>query len=94
MKTGLQEMRKRAGYKSARAFADTIGMPVRTYTNYEQGTSQLTIENAWRFADALGCSLDDLVGRRYTTPAKRKSETRLVEFLEDGSIRIGRNGEA
>ena len=36
-KPGLQKMRKAAGWKSARAFAEHIGMPVDTYTQYEQG---------------------------------------------------------
>lgn len=63
MRSNLQEMRKRAGYKSAKAFADKIGMSVNTYTNYEQGKVNLTLEKAWEFADILRCSLDDLAGR-------------------------------
>ena len=63
MQNELQAMRKRAGYKSAKAFAEAIGMSVNTYTNYEQGKSKLSIEQAWRFADILECSLDELAGR-------------------------------
>ena len=65
MKFNLQEMRKRAGYKSARAFAETIGMSLNTYNNYEQGATRLTLEKAWEFADVLECSLDELAGRRW-----------------------------
>lgn len=64
MKTQLQAMRKRAGYKSAKAFADHIGMPVGTYTDYEQGRRMFTLERAWEFADALDCTLDELAGRK------------------------------
>lgn len=63
MKTQLQAMRKQAGYKSAKAFADYIGMPVGTYTDYEQGRRMFTLERAWAFADALDCTLDELAGR-------------------------------
>lgn len=65
MKFNLQEMRKRAGYKSARAFAERIGMSLNTYNNYEQGVTKLTLEKAWEFADVLECSLDELAGRKW-----------------------------
>lgn len=64
MKTQLQAIRKQAGYKSAKAFADHIGMPVGTYTDYEQGRRMFTLEKAWEFADALDCTLDELAGRK------------------------------
>lgn len=38
----LQEMRKRAGYKSAEAFAKYMGMPYGTYRNYEQGVRSMS----------------------------------------------------
>lgn len=65
MKTNLQAMRKKAGYRSARAFAEHIGMNVATYTDYEQGRHSFTLEKAWEFADLLGCSLDELAGRQW-----------------------------
>lgn len=64
MKTQLQAMRKRAGFKSAKAFAEFIGMSVGTYTQYEQGQISLSLERAWTFADALDCTLDELAGRK------------------------------
>lgn len=68
MKTRLQELRKEAGYGSARAFAEHIDMPVATYTDYEQGRRAFTLERAWFFADALGCTLDQLAGREFGAP--------------------------
>lgn len=68
MKTNLQAMRKRAGFKSARAFAEHMNMSVNTYTNYEQGKSSLTLEQAWEFADELDCTLDELAGREWSAP--------------------------
>lgn len=64
MKTNLQEMRRKAGFKSARAFAESIPMNPVTYTQYEQGIRNFTLEKAWEFADLLGCSLDELAGRQ------------------------------
>lgn len=63
MKTNLQAMRKAAGYKSAVAFARAIGINEHTYTEYEQGRIPFTLEQAWEFADALNCTLDEIAGR-------------------------------
>ena len=65
MKTNLQKVRKKAGYKSARAFAEAYGMNTSTYTDYEQGRHAFTLEQAWDFADFLGCTLDELAGREF-----------------------------
>lgn len=62
-KPGLQKMRKAAGWKSARAFAEHIGMPVDTYTQYEQGKRTMNIEVAWDLADELNCTIDQIAGR-------------------------------
>ena len=59
----LQAKRKAGGYKSARAFAEDIGMEAGTYTAYEQGSNPFSIEQAWNFAEKLGCSIDELCGR-------------------------------
>lgn len=69
MKTQLQRIRKEKGFKSAKAFAEHIGMSKNTYTNYEQGTRPLSLETAWEFADALECTLDELAGREWPRPA-------------------------
>lgn len=61
--SSLQTLRRRAGYKSAKAFADSIGINPNTYTQYEQGVSGMSYERAWEIADALGCTLDELGGR-------------------------------
>lgn len=65
MRTKLQALRKAAGYRSAKAFADHLGMSVGTYTNYEQGKRPMTLEQAWIFADELQVSLDELAGREW-----------------------------
>lgn len=63
MKTQLQAMRKRAGFKSAKEFAESVGMNVNTYTGHEQG-KPFDLEKAWEYADIFDCTLDDLLGRK------------------------------
>ena len=89
MKTNLQTMRKRTGFKSARAFAEHIGMSVNTYTNYEQGVSVMSLERAWEFADELGCTLDELAGREppaitYTDPSQAALNGYYESMNENG----------
>ena len=61
----LQRLRKEAGFKSAKAFAEYVGISTARYTEYEQGRRCFNYDQAWEFADALGCSMDELAGRIY-----------------------------
>lgn len=81
MKTQLQRIRKQRGFSSAKAFAEHIGMRPRTYTNYEQGVTSLTLEKAWEFADALQCTIDDLAGRDW--PRQQYTDTRQAMMNDD-----------
>ena len=81
MKTRLQELRKKAGFQSAVAFAEHYGINAGTYTNYEQGKRNLTLEKAWEFADLLGCSLDELAGRQWPPEGASASSDPMREEL-------------
>ena len=63
-KSNLQAMRKRAGFKSAREFAEHAGINIKTYTNHEQGDTSMSLLQAWEYADLLNCTLDELAGRK------------------------------
>ena len=80
MKPKLQELRKKAGWKSAKAYAEHMGMNVSTYTDYEQGRISMPLERAWAIADDLGVSLDELMGR--TPPAQREVEDKRRQAAE------------
>lgn len=86
-KSNLQAMRKRAGYKSAKAFAEHIGMSVDTYTSYEQGKTSMSLLKAWEFADILHCTLDELAGRKSPKQAEHlsESESRLIVAYQTAS---------
>ena len=81
MKTQLQRIRNERGFKSARAFAEHIGMNVYTYTDYEQGRRSFSLDVAWEFADALECTLDELVGREF--PRSIYSDSRQASINDD-----------
>lgn len=61
----IQTLRKAAGFKNARKFAEEAGVSASAYVEYEQGRSKLSYENAWKIADALRISLDELGGRQW-----------------------------
>lgn len=63
MRTKLKELRRRAGYATAEAFAEAVGMSVHTYRRYESGSINLYLDTACDLCDALGCTLDELAGR-------------------------------
>lgn len=65
MATMLQELRKEAGYRTAKEFAEAIEVPPTTYARYEQSPEKIPIKQAWMIADHLGCSIDAVVGREH-----------------------------
>lgn len=78
MNIRLKELRKMRGYRSARAFAASVGIQERTYRNYEQNERSLSLEVACKICDALNCSLDDLAGRK-----RPEVETELIDILRN-----------
>lgn len=65
MATTLQELRKEAGYRTAKDFAEAIDVPPTTYARYEQSPEKIPLKQAWMIADFLGCSIDAVVGREH-----------------------------
>lgn len=86
-KPNIQAMRKRAGFKSAKDYAEYKGMSVNTYTNYEQGVRPISLVLAWEFADDFNCTLDELAGRKPPNSGGDKrfedpSQEKLNEYYE------------
>lgn len=75
----LQDARKKK-YRSAKAFAEAIGIEVGTYTAYEQGVNPFTAEQAWLFADQLGITIDELIGRNAQFDIDDESKTLLERY--------------
>lgn len=81
MANTLQDLRREAGYKSAREFAGVMGIPVATYSRYEQTPDKTPLKNAWAIADVLGCSIDAIVGREHVGAAAMCGD--MQKFYDD-----------
>lgn len=66
--TSLRKQRIAAGYSSYESFAEAAGMAPSRYYGYESGRRGLKVSDACKFADILGVTLDELVGRIYRQP--------------------------
>lgn len=88
MEIRLKALRKLRGYKSAKEFADFIGMQEKTYRNYEQGARGINLETACRLCDALGCSLDELAGRNKENPFESEIINILRTITPDGQKQL------
>lgn len=66
-KRNLFRLRRGAGYRTARDFADALRIPASTYSRYERAAEGpscgIPLSSAWAMADLLGCSIDAVVGR-------------------------------
>lgn len=91
MKTNLKKIRKAAGWSNADDFAAHIGIPAKTYRNYEQGVRNMGMDVACEICNALGCTIDDLVDSRFEYAVVElpkveevdPDELRLVEYYRD-----------
>ena len=90
MASTLLELRRQAGYKTAKEFAEHIGVPVPTYTRYEANPEKIPLKAAWSLADELGCSIDAVVDREHVEDAEAlKGDIQLAyEALSADSRRL------
>ena len=56
----LKDARKRAGFKSAQAFAETLGEEPHTYRHWERGESEPDFETLTRICELLKITPNDL----------------------------------
>lgn len=90
----LQKKRQDAGFKSAKAFANYMGLNPNTYTDYEQGRISFSYEQAWQFADALNCTIDEIGGRippsqtRYQDPRQEKLNDSYESLNDDSKTEV------
>lgn len=89
-KRTLQRLRRQAGFRSAKDFAEALGIPSSTYARYERagdGTDcGIPLPAAWQIADKLGCSIDLVVGREDI------DAPRPCESMEDRINSLSRTG--
>ena len=87
-KRTLQQLRREAGFRSGKEFADFLGVPAPTYARYERQPdgpdNAIPLRAAWRIADALGCSIDLVVGRD-SEESEGSRVQRMYNALSDSS---------
>lgn len=72
----LRHYREKAGYKSAKDFANTLGIQPNTYVGYEVRGREPKYETLCKIADLLEVSIDDLI-----RPKKPKFDTYILNLL-------------
>lgn len=86
----LQQLRREAGYGSAKEFAERLQIPAPTYARYERQPdgpdTGIPMKAAWHIADVLGCSIDLVVGRD-ADEAQGSKVQRMYNALSDSSRR-------
>lgn len=60
----LKYYREKAGYKTAKDFADVLNIPYTSYVAYENKGREPKYEMLCKIADLLEVSTDDLLGRK------------------------------
>lgn len=74
----IQELRRERGYRSAREFADALGISPSSMSRYDNQPESIPTKVAWEMADLLGCSIDEVVGRERVTSGKSE----IQEFYD------------
>ena len=74
MGSPLQKLRKEAGYRTVREIAEACGFTQSSMTRYEKEPDNIPMRSAWKIADVLGCSIDDVVGRENPLTADLRGE--------------------
>lgn len=83
----LIELRKAAGFRSAKSFAEKIGVSTSTYSRYEQDPLSIPLERAWTIADELDCSIDQVVGRTGSDSPEDERD-RIIANLSESNLHL------
>lgn len=90
----LKFLRNNAGLSQAE-LAAKLKMPQTTYSHYESGRSEPSIENILKIADYFGCSIDYLLGHETKNilhldswTAKEKVAINLMKQLDDDQLTL------
>ena len=92
-KRTLQRLRREAGYRSAKEFAEALGIPGSTYARYERAGDgadcSIPLPAAWQIADKLGCSIDLVIGREdIDAPDPEGIQPRYDSLSPEGSALV------
>lgn len=74
----IKDLRQEKGYRSAREFADALGIATSSMSRYDKDPETIPLKHAWAMADLLDCSIDEVVGRAHVT----SGASELQEFYD------------
>lgn len=83
MRKRLVEAREFIGC-NRKAFAELLGMPYRTVTNYENGSREPGSDYLIRVADECGCTVDWLLG--VSDSPRQSAEESTAQRVEDATV--------
>lgn len=78
----LKYYRKKAGYKTARDFAEVLNIPYTSYVAYENKKREPKYQTLIQIANALNVSIDKLIGR-YDNPFDNADIKDLTQRIAD-----------
>lgn len=74
----IKDLREEKGYRSAREFADAVGIATSSMSRYDRDPETIPMKHAIAMANLLGCSIDEIVGRAPVTSGRNE----LQEFYD------------
>lgn len=78
MASSLLELRRQAGYATAKEFAQAEGIAEATYARYESSPEKIPTKAAWKLADRFGVSIDVIVGHADVDVTALKGDVQAV----------------
>ena len=78
MASSLLELRRQAGYATAKEFAASEGIAEATYARYESSPEKIPTRAAWQLADRFGVSIDVIVGHAGVDVSALKGDVQAV----------------
>lgn len=79
--SSLKDVRKAAGFKTAKDFALSVGIPQTTYARYEQKPNHIPTITAINLADYFNVPLDTIIGRKCYTRSGAGAQQALYDSL-------------
>nr|DAF38450.1 MAG TPA: helix-turn-helix domain protein [Caudoviricetes sp.] len=89
MEIQLQRLRKKKRM-SQKEMADALGVKIRTYGSWERGEAMLNLEQAYRCALILECTIDEIAGMPAPAAALADAFERELVDCYRGSTSEGR----
>ena len=68
----IKDLREEKGYRSAREFADAVGIATSSMSRYDRDPETIPMKHAIAMANLLGCSIDEIVGRAPVTSGRNE----------------------